>query len=179
MWVLPTTEYSGGLIISSYQHKLEVEKSLYKVEKSKFFPEISAGYFNQDIDEINGLDGWQVSLAFPIWFFSQNSTIKQAKINSDIALNNLEYQKFNIEKEVENLLFELNKHFKQIIFYKDHALLQAEQLIYTSKIQYEKEEIDYFEYIQGISTGLKLKMNYLETLNNYNQTAIQLEYYAN
>ncbi len=176
---LPTTEYSGGLIISSYQHKLEVEKSLYKVEKSKFFPEISAGYFNQDIGEIKGLDGWRVGLAFPIWFFSQNSTVKQAKINRDIALNNLEYQKFNIKKEVENLLFELNKHFKQIIFYKDHALLQAEQLIYTSKIQYEKEEIDYFEYIQGISTGLKLKMNYLETLNNYNQTAIQLEYYAN
>jgi cobalt-zinc-cadmium resistance protein CzcA len=91
----------------------------------------------------------------------------------------LEQQKFIIDKEIENLLFDLNKYFKQIEYFKKHALVQAYELIKTAGTQFEKEEIDYFEYIQGISTGLNLKKDYLETINQYNQTAIQLEIYAN
>ena len=118
-------------------------------------------------------------MAFPLWFLPGNSEIKKAKAERDIALNTLEHQKFVIEKDIENLLYDLNKYFKQIEFFKKYALVQADELIKTASIQYDKEEIEYTEFINGISTGLNLKMEYLETINNYNQTAIQLEIYAN
>ncbi|HJX72160.1 MAG TPA: TolC family protein, partial [Bacteroidales bacterium] len=141
--------------------------------------EISAGYFYQDVGEFKGLNGWQIGLAFPLWFLPGNSEIKQAKINRDMALNTFEHQKFIIEKDIENLLFDLNKYFKQIEFFKRYALVQADALIKTARIQFEKEEIEYPEFIQGISAGLNLKLEYFETINKYNQTAIQLEIYAN
>jgi len=175
----PDSEYKGELLLSSFEKNIEVKQAQYGLEKSGFFPEISAGYFYQDIEAFKGLYGWQIGLAFPLWFLPRNSEIKQAKINRDIALNTFEHQKFIIEKDIENLLFDLNKYFKQIEFFKRYALVQADELIKAARIQFDKEEIEYPEFIQGISTGLNLKMEYLETINNYNQTAIQLEIYAN
>lgn len=175
----PQAAYEGELLISSYTKNSEVKQAQFGMEKSGFFPEISAGYFYQDIGAYKGLYGWKIGLAFPLWFPPRKSEIKKAKVERDVALNTLEHQKFIIDKEIENLLFDLNKYFKQIEYFKKHALIQAYELIKTAGIQFEKEEIDYFEYIQGISTGLNLKMDYLETINHYNQTAIQLEIYAN
>jgi cobalt-zinc-cadmium resistance protein CzcA len=175
----PESDYKGNLLISPFIKNFEISQAKLGMEKSLFFPEIFAGYFYQDIGAFKGLNGWKIGLAFPFWYLPGNAAIKKAKIERDIALNTLENQKFIIDKEIENLLFNLNKYFKQIEFFKRHALVQADELISTAGIQFEKEEIDYFEYIQGISTGLNLKMDYLETINNYNQTAIQLEIYAN
>ena len=175
---LGSAGYKGELKLMHYQKITELEKSKLTAEKYRFFPEISAGYFYQNIGDIQGLNGWQIGLSFPLWFLPQGAKIKQSKIDFEIAENNLEYQKNYIDNEVENLLFELNKYFKQVEYYKDNALIQADELIHTTQLKFEKEEIDYFEYIQGISTGLQLKRDYLETVNNYNQTAIQLELYA-
>ncbi len=175
----PDSDYKGRLLLSSLEKNSEVKQAQLGTERSAFFPEISAGYFYQDIGAYKGLNGWQLGVAFPLWFLPANSEIKKAKAERDIALNTLEHQKFVVKKDIENLLFDLNKYFKQIEFYKKYALVQADELIKTASIQYDKEEIEYTEFINGISTGLNLKMEYLETINNYNQTAIQLEIYAN
>jgi cobalt-zinc-cadmium resistance protein CzcA len=175
----PDSDYKGKLLLSSLEKNSEVKQAQLGTERSAFFPEISAGYFYQDIGAYKGLYGWQLGVAFPLWFLPGNSEIKKAKAEREIALNTLEHQKFVIEKDIENLLFDLNKYFKQIEFFKEYALVQADELIKTAGIQYDKEEIEYTEFINGISTGLTLKIQYLETINNYNQTAIQLEIYAN
>ncbi|MBN2612510.1 MAG: TolC family protein [Bacteroidales bacterium] len=174
----PDSDYHGRTVLNIYEKYYEVEKNRLKTEKAAFFPEISAGYFNQAIGTLKGLNGWQAGLSFPLWFISPVSEVKQAKINTLIALNNLENQKFIIQNTIENLLFELNKHFKQVIYYKEFILPQAEQLIKTAELQFDKEEIEYPDYLQGISMGYKLFTDYYETVNNYNQTAIQLEFYA-
>jgi len=174
----PDTGYTGELLLSRYRKTVELENSRLATEKYRFFPGISAGYFYQDIGAFKGLTGWQAGLTFPLWFFPVKAKISQAKIDRDIAENNLAFQETFVENEIENLLFDLNKYFKQIVYYHEYALVQADELIKTTGLLYEKEEIDYFGYIQGISEGLQLKLNFLETINNYNQTAIQLELYA-
>jgi cobalt-zinc-cadmium resistance protein CzcA len=175
----PDADYKGKLLLASFEKNSEVKQAQLNAERSGFFPEIFTGYFYQDIGVYKGLNGWQLGMAFPLWFLPGNSEIKKAKVERDMALNTLEHQKFIIEKDIENLLFNLNKYFKQIEFFKKYALVQADELIKTASVQFEKEEIEYTEFIHGISTGLNLKMEYLETVNNYNQTAIQLEIYAN
>ena len=175
----PSTAYNGGPVLNVYENKIDLERTKYQTEKSKFFPEISVGYFNQSIGALNGFQGWQARIAFPLWFFPQSSKIQQARINEQMAENSFENKKFQVEHDVENLLFELNKYFKQIIYFKEYALPQAEILMQSSEMQFKKEELEYKEFLQGISTALNLKLNYYETLNNYNQTAIQLEFYAN
>ncbi|MFO7658509.1 MAG: TolC family protein [Bacteroidales bacterium] len=174
----PHSEYKGGLVLDVCEKTYELELKKFQTEKARFFPGISAGYFNQTIGTVKGLDGWQAGLSFPVWFFSPMSDIRQAKINTQIAQNNLENQRFLIQSNIENLLFELNKLFKMVIHYKEYIIPQAEMLINTAGVQFEKEEIEYSDYLKSISRGYKFFTDYYETINNYNQTAIQLEFYA-
>lgn len=171
--------YAGGLMLSQFEKKAELESLNVNSNRSIFFPGISAGYFTQEIETVKGLNGWQIGLSFPILPISQTSALSQAKIEREIAINNLENKKFEIEKQVDMLLFELNKCFKQIVYYKEYALIEADTRIKVVTSEFEKEEIDYLEYIEGIAAASEIKLEYLDLINNYNQIAFQLELYAN
>jgi heavy metal efflux system protein len=41
---------------------------------------------------------------------------------------------------------------------------------------YKAGAIDYLDYIQSLSRALTIKQNYLDALNNYNQTIISIDY---
>ena len=176
---MDTSRYSPDVLTGFYEKNYLWQKSNLDYEKSLYFPGIMAGYFNQNIGPLKGLDGWHIGIYFPLWFFPQNARIKSAKIQTQIAENEWKYQKFNIEKDVENLQLQLSKYSRQLRYYDENALKQANVLISTAKTQFEKENIEYYEYIQNISTALKIKLDYLQTLDNYNQTAIQLGFYLN
>jgi hypothetical protein len=57
-------------------------------------------------------------------------------------------------------------------------LTHADIILQTSRAKFNAEEIDYLEFTEDIAEAFKIKLEYLETMNNYNQKAIQLEYYA-
>jgi cobalt-zinc-cadmium resistance protein CzcA len=41
---------------------------------------------------------------------------------------------------------------------------------------YENGEIDYFQYIQSLENAAMIELDYLDNLNNYNQTVLELNY---
>lgn len=82
------------------------------------------------------------------------------------------------ERKRENLEYELNNYFKRLQYYNVVGLGQAEQLLEINRVKFENEDIDYTEYAQKAEEAFRIQLDYLETLNNYNQTAIQLELYA-
>lgn len=169
--------FSASVLVSYYDNLYQIEKAKHNIERSNYFPAISAGYFNQEIDNQPGFTGWSIGVSFPLWFLPQNASVQQAKIESEKAYNILEYQKFNIEKEIENLVLQLDQLQNNLIYYHENALIKAEVLINTAKLQFEKEDIEYFEFLQSIKTALEIKLNYLNTLFDYNKTAIELEFY--
>jgi cobalt-zinc-cadmium resistance protein CzcA len=173
-----TAGFSNALITAFYEKSAEVSSAAIRTERAKFFPELFAGYFYQDIASYKGLTGWQVGFSFPLLAFGQASRIKAAKIDEEMALNRLAYEAFLTDKTIENLVAELTLHFRQIQYYDEYGLNQADEIIRSARIQFEKENMDYMEYVQSLSDALSIKTQYLETLNNYNQTAIQLEFYA-
>ncbi len=170
--------FSSQLWIKYYQNIYEIEKSKHNLERSKYFPEISAGYFNQEIDNEPGFSGWSVGISVPLWFLPQNASVQKARIEKEKAENMLNYQMFAIDKEIENLVIQLDQLQNDLIYYHENALHNAEVLIQTSKAQFEKEQIEYVEFLQGIKAAQEIKMGYLFTLYNYNKKAIELELYT-
>jgi cobalt-zinc-cadmium resistance protein CzcA len=172
-----TSSFSANLRIKYLTKKYDMIKADEAITKSKYFPEIKAGIFTQDISNTIDLFGWQIEIAFPLWVPKQQADIRQSKIESEIAFNNLEYERIQMQSEIENLLFQLNKNFRQIRYYQENALPQAEMLIHAATAQLKTEEIDYTEYIRSISVAIKIKQDYYLAIHDYNQTAIQLEIY--
>jgi outer membrane protein TolC len=82
------------------------------------------------------------------------------------------------DRKRENLEYELNNYFKKLQYFNMVGLGQANQLLEINRAKFENEDIDYTEYTQKADEAFQIQLDYLETLNNYNQTAIQLEFYA-
>ena len=112
----------------------------------------------------------------PLWFLPQNSKVQIAKIEKEKAMNNFEYQKFNLEKEIENMVIQLDQLQNDLIYYHENALKKATLLKLTAQTQFEKEEIEYQEFMQSIKAAYDIDLAYLETLYNYNKIAIKLEF---
>ena len=174
----PNERFSSTALTDYYENLYNLENVKLNIERSKFFPEISAGYFNQQIDNEGGFTGWSIGISMPIWFLPQNSQVQAAKIEKEKAFNNYEYQKFNVEKEIENLVIHLDQIQNDLIYYHENALKKAALLKITAQTQFEKEEIEYMEYLQSIKAAQEINLGYLETLYNYNETAIKLELYT-
>jgi outer membrane protein TolC len=86
--------------------------------------------------------------------------------------------RFIHERKQENLEYELNNYFKKLQYFNQVGLGHADQLLEINRAKFENEDIDYTEYTQKADEAFRIQLDYLETLNNYNQTAIQLEFYA-
>lgn len=170
--------YSNNLMASYYKGLSEINNLTVKSKRASFFPEISLGVINQHITPYSGLWAWQLGFSFPVLFFVKNAEVQQAKIQAQMSENDYKYQLFVINITIENLILDLNKTFKNLMYYDQFALVQAEQIVQTVTLQLEKEEIEYIEYARHIAESISIKLEYLEILNQYNQNAIQLEFYA-
>jgi len=169
--------------------QVEVAKMETKVEKAKLLPDFTLGYFNQSIvgnQDVNGtpryytssdrFTGIKAGIAIPLWFKPNSSKIEALKINHQIAQTNAQYYKSALSGEFEALLQEYSKFKSSIDYYEQSALPQADIIINQSTKSYKLGNMDYLEYIQSLSRALLVKNNYLETLNQYNQSVLAIEF---
>ena len=162
-----------------FEELYNLRKSETALERSKFFPEITGGYFNQEIDHVKGFEGVQVGVAMPLWFLPQKGKVKEAQIQQNIASNTLDYQKEYLKNAIENLKIKLDQLFVQLSYYRENALPQADLLEKTATLQFNKQDIEYTEYLQSLNTAFSIRQGYLEKIKEYNLTAIELELYIN
>jgi cobalt-zinc-cadmium resistance protein CzcA len=81
-----------------------------------------------------------------------------------------------IESELARQQQAVQMYAKNLEYYRDSGLPQAEFIIDNARKSFENGAIDYVEYFQGLDQALKVKFNHLIALNEYNQSVIGLEY---
>ncbi len=165
-------------MIDIYQELLiEKEEKNIKIEKAFFFPEISAGYFNQHIDQVTGFEGWQIGLNFPLVFHRQASGIKKSIIEKEIKSHELNQMKYEFIKDIESLITQLQLNYGRLEYYRKNALKQSDLIIETAKKRFEQGDINYIEFLQSIDTALEIKNQYYFAIKTYNQNIIELKYF--
>ncbi|NTW32910.1 MAG: CusA/CzcA family heavy metal efflux RND transporter, partial [Bacteroidetes bacterium] len=176
--IIDSTLISNNPALALSQQQINISGMETKVEKNKLMPEFSVSYFNQSNKDIQAdyrFTGGQVGISIPLMFFSKSAKIKASKINEQIALNNYEYYKTEIFGEYQMLLQENLKYKTSLEYYEKSALPQSELIIEQSGKSYKAGNIDYVEYVLNLDKALEIKTNYLQTLNNYNQSVIDID----
>jgi cobalt-zinc-cadmium resistance protein CzcA len=171
------------------KQQVEMVRLEKKLEQSRALPEFSVGYFSQTMlgtQEVNGLPrtftagdrltGIQAGIAIPLWFSPNISKIKAAKIKEEVAINNADYYKITLAGKYQSLLDDYAKYRSSVDYYEKQAIPEAALIIDQSTRSYKAGALDYLNYVLSLSRALSIKMNYLETLNNYNQTIINIEF---
>jgi cobalt-zinc-cadmium resistance protein CzcA len=144
-------------------------------QKNYHLPEFYVGYFNQSIDKQRGFSGWQVGASLPLWFWSQSGKVQTAKLEREIAYNNLYFEMNNNIRQLEMQKQVLAKYINSLNYYEGQALQQAHLIIESTQTSFQQGEISYMEYVRNSSLAFDIKVKYFETLNDYNQTIIKIE----
>jgi len=74
------------------------------------------------------------------------------------------------------LLDENKKFAASVDYYEQQAVPEANLIIDQASLSFKAGAMDYIEYILSLNRALDIKINYLDALNNYNQTVINLDF---
>ncbi len=173
----------GSLLSSDhlgyFQSITEEKKASLKIERSRFFPELSAGYVRQKISPLNGLDSWMIGISFPLIFSPQSSRIKQAKIDLHIAGLEAETNERSLSNRVSELQATLRQQDENIRYYTTAALSEANALLQSAELQFRESETSIMEFVQSINAAREIFRGYIEAVYSYNVSALELELYTN
>ncbi len=174
------------------QQQVAVAEAGRKVEKAVMMPDITAGYFIQSFkgnQEVNGetvsydgtprFQGFTVGISLPIFAGSSVSKIQAAKTNIEVQQKNAVYMETQLVNQHEQQLHQLHTFQSLIDYYKGTALPNADLISKNAEKAYMNGDISYVEYVQGVETALEIRTNYINAVNNFNQTVINLQFLAN
>ena len=161
-----------------------------KVAGAKFLPDINLGYFNQTLigtarNESGSLasssdrfQGFQVGVSLPLWFGPQAAKVRASAINRERAQATFEYDQTIMQGQWQQAVQEYIKDKSSVDHYKGSALKNAELLLKQSELAFRSGEIDYTELWLTTRNAIQIRENYLNSLNNLNQSVITLEFLA-
>ncbi len=151
------------------------------IEKNKRLPDISLAYYvgSNTYDNAQNYNGFQVGLALPLGVWSDNAKVKSAKLEynaqqlitqNEILLLNTKYQ------EIKNS----QKQYKDRIdyYYASGKQLHDEILRVTIK-SLSSGQIDFFKFVYGYENAIKIKLDYLDSVLEYNKLMLDQIYLTN
>ncbi|MGZ9675884.1 CusA/CzcA family heavy metal efflux RND transporter [Flavobacterium sp. GNP001] len=152
-------------------------KSQIMLQKQHWLPDINVDYFQGRNNGLSqSLYGFQVGVAVPILFSGQVAKSKVAQLE----LQSWEQQKQNeatkIEKYITQKKNELAKHQEAINYYNSYGKKLSDEIIKVGNNSYKHGEIDFFQYIQSLENATTIQVDYLDTILQFNQTQLDLQY---
>ncbi len=152
--------------------KALIEKMNIKSKTAEYYPTLSAGYFNQQIEGLKGLDGWKVGIGIPLWMKPKSADVQQARIEAEKVelLNN--YTIVNYGRRLDNLsnfLDQLSSHSFDDISLFDNDLNKIKQAL-------DAGNVNYFQFVQTLSDLLENYIQSIELRSIYYQTIYEIEF---
>ena len=120
--------------------------------------------------------GVQAGLSIPIWFAPYTARSKAARISENVARTDAEYFSRSISGSYRSLIDEFSKFSSSLDYYEKQAVPEADLIIDQATLSYKAGAMDYLDYVMTLNRALAIKQNYLDALNNCNQTIISIEY---
>lgn len=182
---LPSINLSDSVMIHNHpvlqylQQQIVAKELAVNAEKAKKQPSLNLGVNVQSLDKQQAFVYGSVGINIPLFKTGVKARMQSAKIETDIARK-------EIEKSQQELItiyqqqYELQQQYlQQLNYYQTNGLPTAEGIINTAQTSYKSGDIGYIEYMQNLKDAIKIKENYLTTVNDYNQVVISIQYLLN
>lgn len=160
------------------QSQLEVASQTKKVEQNAWLPDLQLEYFRGTSDVANtGIyNGIQIGVGIPLFFTPQRARASAARINEQVLLAENQDYKQQLRSHYNQMMLELKKQEEALENYQEYGRVLSEALISNADQSFQNGEIDFLQYIQLLDRGVQIRIDYLYHLNQYNQTALSINY---
>jgi cobalt-zinc-cadmium resistance protein CzcA len=163
------------------QQSVNIADADLKVTRQNRMPEFSGRFFSQSLYALpNPYSGFSVTVGVPLLGMGgYRNKINAAKLERDYQQTVYDYQKQTFNGYIQQIIQALDKSKQMLLYYEAAGLKQADEIIKAANLAYRGGEISFAELSQYLNQATDIRKNYLEALNQYNQNAIQLNYYLN
>ena len=124
--------------------------------------------------------GFSLTVGIPIFGkkgFKQE--IEAGRLDQQYQQSLFDYQKQSLSAGYKIAFLQIQKNIDLLNYYEQTGLSQAVSIIKAAQLSYRAGEISFAELSQYLAQAIDIERNYLDVLNEYNQSVIQLNYYSN
>lgn len=186
------TQVAENPLLAYQQSLSRVAQQEKRVEANRVLPDISVGYFNQSLigfqTQPDGTDryfsssdrfsGFMVGLAIPLWFVPSTARVKAAGARSEAVRFQSESLEKQLQGEWRQAVQQFEKNSSSLNYFQNSALPNADLLIRQSSAAFRAGEIGQADFRLNVQQGLSIQEAYLQTLLDYNQSILTLEFLA-
>ncbi len=167
--------------MSYYQELQALSEASLSLERQKLLPELQVSLFSgtNNFENAKTYQGFQVGMAFPLWFGNQKAKINAAKTETQIVQYEFENYSSTLKIHYQGLLSDLLKYEEGIRYYENQGKTLARELFMSAEKSFQNGEIDFLEYVQLLENAKNIERNYLEALLQYNNTVLEANYLIN
>lgn len=185
---LDTTLLATNPSLTFSQQQIEVSESQAKLERAKFAPDLTIGYFNQtligSVDPETGnvsgksdrFSGFQVGVALPLWFGPHQGRVKAASYRQKQSESEFEAERRTMTSQLEQAIQQLEAFSASLNYYRTSALPNADRILKHAVLGFREGDIDYTEYLLSMQSAMRIREGYLQALHDYNQSLIYIEF---
>lgn len=168
-------------VLALQEQNVNIASSNIKVQQNTNKPEFSGRVFSQRMwGAKDPFTGFSVTAAFPLFGTSAyRNKVKVAVAERDVREKELSYQTQLFQTQRASAIAEIEKNYSLLNFYETSGLKQAEEIISAASLSYKTGEISFAELGQFLNQAISIRQNYLDVMNQYNQSAIQFNYFNN
>ena len=112
----------------------------------------------------------------PLWFGPQKANLRSSKLEKDIVNHEAESYKLVLNSKYEQLQSKLKVYKHAVDYYQHTGQSLAREIVKTAERSYYNGEINFFQYIQSLDEATNIVLDYLENLNEFNQTVLEIKY---
>ncbi|MBL7682911.1 MAG: CusA/CzcA family heavy metal efflux RND transporter [Flavipsychrobacter sp.] len=176
---LPTLTEHPSLLVQ--QQSVTIANADLKIARLSAMPEFSGRFFSQRLYGLsNPFSGFSVTMGVPLFGIGNyRNKIRAAKLEQDYQQTLYNYESQILHAQLHQASQSLDKSRQMLQYYESVGLSQADAIIKAANLSYQGGEISFAELSQYLNQAMDIRKNYLDTLHQYNQQAIQLNYYLN
>ena len=191
--ILPDSSSASSLPqvkLSTQQEEIALRE--IAVYKTKLLPQVSLAYFNQSFigqQTVNGIDydysaskrfsAGELGLHIPIFNGASKAQVTAGKINYLLAQAETENMIWRQRSVIQQQLLKYERNRQNLDYYESSALKQARILTENAQRQFEHGNINYVEWIMLTNQSISIQSEYLNALNEWNNTIIELNSFMN
>jgi cobalt-zinc-cadmium resistance protein CzcA len=162
------------------EQEVKINEAEIAVEKSKKMPELIGGVYWQTFktntafqNSYNGVYG-QFGVALPLFNSSINNRKKALATKTQIAENNMSFEKLKLQNQYHNVLQEYQKNKTTIDYYETKALKSVDIVTKAANDKFNNGDINYLEWVMLINQNTQIQSNYIEVVRKLNNSIIEL-----
>lgn len=172
--------------IAATRNEIAQLSSAQKLQNAQNLPDITLGYLNQSLigTEIgsnptvyaNNRDrftAFTLGISIPI-FTANRAKNKAAKYKIDAATAQLQQQQQNFTVTLQNAINQYELQQARYNFFKEKSLINADEILKAAKVGYKTGDISYVEYLYALEMHTDIQLNYLKSIQDANQAAINV-----